>query len=148
KPYAAVLRDEIAKPLGLTSLAECEDGASGRRALGYVRSSDAKIGPPNYQHISQNLGAGTICATASDMAKWNSALHNGPVLSAASYAAMTTPRGAATGRYGFGLVVRKSSWGSPAIIHDGVVNGFSSHNGWYPAESLSVTLLYNARPRL
>ena len=33
-------------------------------------------------------------------------------------------------------------------MHDGQTNGFSSHNGWYPADSLSVTLLYNARPRL
>jgi hypothetical protein len=60
---------------------------------------------------------------------------------------MTTPRGVARG-YGFGLSVRKSSWASPALVHDGVTNGFSSHNGWYPADSLSVTLLYNARPRL
>jgi hypothetical protein len=70
------------------------------------------------------------------------------VVSAASYAAMTTPRGAATGKYGFGLLPRKSAWGSPAINHDGEDKGFSSHNGWFPAESLSVTLLYNALPRL
>jgi len=70
------------------------------------------------------------------------------VISAASYAAMTTPRGAATGKYGFGLAPRNSSWGSPAIVHDGQSAGFSSHNGWFPAESLSVTLLYNALPRL
>jgi CubicO group peptidase (beta-lactamase class C family) len=147
KPYAAVLRDEVAKPLGLKSLGVCDDVASGHAAVGYIRSSDGKIGPPNYLHVSQNLGAGTICATAGDIAQWNYALHNGRVLSAASYAAMTTPRGVARG-YGFGLSVRKSSWASPALVHDGVTNGFSSHNGWYPADSLSVTLLYNARPRL
>ena len=147
KPYATVLHDEIAKPLGLSSLTVCDDVASGHASTGYIRGSDAKIGPPNYQHISQSLGDGGICASASDIAKWNYALHNGRVLSATSYAAMTTPRGAAKS-YGFGLSVRKASWGSPAIVHEGVTNGFSSHNGWYPAESLSVTLLYNARPRL
>jgi D-alanyl-D-alanine carboxypeptidase len=147
KPYAIVLRDEIAKPLGLTTLAECADSPTGSDAVGYVLSSDGKLGPPNYQHMSQNLGSGSICATAGDMAKWNGALHGGRVLSAASYAAMTTPRGAAKS-YGFGLGVRKSAWGSPAFVHEGVTNGYSSHNGWYPAESLSVTLLWNGRPRL
>jgi hypothetical protein len=60
---------------------------------------------------------------------------------------MTTPRPVAKG-YGFGLSMRKSFWGTPAIVHDGQTQGFSSHNGYYPADSLSVTLLYNARPRL
>ena len=147
KSYAAVLHDEIVKPLGLSTLGVCDNVASGRAAVGYVRSSDGKLGPPNEQHMSQNLGSGSICAAASDMAKWNRALHGGRVLSAASYAAMTTPRGAAKS-YGFGLSVRKSYWASPALVHDGQTNGFSSHNGWYPADSLSVTLLYNARPRL
>jgi D-alanyl-D-alanine carboxypeptidase len=147
KPYSTVLKEEIAKPLGLSSLAQCGTESKGHAAAGYVRSGDAKLGPPREQHLSQSLGAGGICSTARDIAKWNQALHGGRVLSAASYAAMTTPRGASKS-YGFGLVVRKSPWGSPALLHDGQVHGFSSHNGWYPAESLSVTLLYNARPRL
>lgn len=147
KPYAAALDEEIAKPLGLTSVSICDARPSGRATIGYVRSSDGKLGPPNYQHTSQNLGAGSICATAGDIAKWNYALHNGRVLSASSYSAMTTPRAPAK-TYGFGLGIRKSAWGTPAITHEGVVGGFSSHNAWYPADSLSVTLLYNARPRL
>jgi hypothetical protein len=99
-------------------------------------------------HPSQGLGPAGVCSTAGDVARWNQALHGGRVLSAASYAAMTTTRGAAAGKYGFGLAPRKAPWGSPAIVHDGQVYGFSSHNAWFPAESLSVTLLYNALPRL
>ncbi|HZI28029.1 MAG TPA: serine hydrolase domain-containing protein [Gemmatimonadaceae bacterium] len=148
KPYGLVLRDEIARPLGLTSLGWCESVAKDRAATGYIRSSDGKATLRGDVHASQDIGPSAICSTARDIASWNQALHGGRVVSAASYAAMTTPRGAATGKYGFGLVPRKSSWGSPAINHDGEDNGFSSHNGWYPAESLSVTLLYNALPRL
>jgi D-alanyl-D-alanine carboxypeptidase len=148
KAYGMVLRDEIARPLGLTSLGWCESVARDRAATGYIRSSDGKATLRGESHASQDIGPSGICSTASDIARWNQALHGGRVVSAASYAAMTTPRGAATGKYGFGLLPRKSSWGSPAINHDGEDNGFSSHNGWYPAESLSVTLLYNALPRL
>ena len=147
KPYGTVLRDEIAQPLGLTSLGWCEDVTRSRVATGYIRSSDGKATPRGDVHSSDGLGSSAICSTAGDIARWNQALHNGRVLSTASYAAMTTPRGAATGKYGFGLVPRKTQWGSPAINHDGEDNGFSSHNGWFPAESLSVTLLYNALPR-
>jgi D-alanyl-D-alanine carboxypeptidase len=147
KPYAMVLRDEIAQPLELTSLGWCENVTRDRAATGYIRSSDGKATLRGDVHSSDGLGSSSICSTAGDIAKWNQALHGGRVLSAASYATMTTSRGAATGKYGFGLVPRKAQWGSPAINHDGEDNGFSSHNGWYPAESLSVTLLYNALPR-
>lgn len=148
KPYAEVLRNEIARPLGLTSLGWCANVSGNQFASGYIRSSDGKASPRGEVNVSQEIGASAICSTAGDIARWNQALHSGRVVSAASYAAMTTPRGAATGKYGFGLVPRKAPWGSPAINHDGEDNGFSSHNGWYPAESLSVTLLYNALPRL
>jgi CubicO group peptidase (beta-lactamase class C family) len=148
KPYGVVLRDEIARPLGLASLGWCGNMARERAATGYVRSSDGKVAPRGEVHASQGLGPAGICSTAADIARWNQALHGGRVLSAASYAAMTTTRGAATGKYGFGLAPSKAPWGSPAIVHDGQVAGFSSHNAWYPAESLSVTLLYNALPRL
>ncbi|HYW32569.1 MAG TPA: serine hydrolase domain-containing protein [Gemmatimonas sp.] len=146
KPYRIVLRDEIARPLALASLGWCDDSASA--ATGYLRLSDGNATLRGDVHASQNLGASSICASARDIATWNSALHGGRVLSAASYTAMTTTRGGATGKYGFGLAPRMAPWGSPAIVHDGQDNGFSSHNGWFPAESLSVTLLYNALPRL
>lgn len=147
KPYAVVLQDEIARPLGLTSLGRCETVAKVRAAAGYLRTSAGTPIPRGDVHPSHSLGSSAICATAGDIARWNHALHGGRVLSPASYAAMTTSRGAATGKYGFGLVPRKAPWGAPAIAHDGEDDGFSSHNAWFPADSLSVTLLYNALPR-
>lgn len=148
KPYGIVLRDGIARPLGLASLGWCRNSTKNRAATGYLRSSDGKATPRGDVHPSHGLGASSICASARDIATWNGALHGGRVLTASAYQAMTTTRGAATGKYGFGLAPRRSPWGSPAIVHDGQDNGFSSHNGWFPAESLSVTLLYNALPRL
>lgn len=147
KPYGTVIRDELAKPLGLTSLSECDDLPKGQAAaVGYHRYSDGLQGAQNVQHLSQLRGGGSLCATAGDLAKWNDALHNGRVLSPSSYEAMTTPRGGAVNRYGFGLHVRKSAWGSTGMIHDGANNGFQALNAWYPAESLSVTFLANALP--
>lgn len=149
KAYAAALRAEIARPLGLTALRYCGDAEAGPRATGYrLSSSDGTLSPPPALHPSQQLGASGICSTAADLAKWNRALHGGRVLSEASYRAMTTPRGVA-GSYGLGLSVGRARWGDSLIAHGGQeVSGFTSENGWYPADSLSVTILYNVNPRI
>lgn len=146
KPYARILEDEIARPLGLASLRFCDSPAGAQAATGHTRTSAGPIAPTE-QHPSQGIGYDAICSTAGDLARWNQALHSGRVVSRASYAAMTTTRGAAEGKYGFGLVPQRAPWGSPAIVHGGESAGLSGHNGWFPAESLSVTLLYNALPR-
>jgi hypothetical protein len=112
-------------------------------ATGYQYLGPGKLEPAPYAHPSKSFGMGGICATAGDLASWNRALHGGRVLSPASYAAMTTPRGAAP-RYGFGLQVNTTPWGAPVIYHLGAVVGFAAENAWFPAESLSVTILYNS----
>ena len=148
RPYADALRDEIAKPLGLESLWFCEP-ARNADAQSYMRSPQKAPAPLPSIHPSQLLGSGGICSTARDIATWNRALHGGRVLSAASYAAMTTPHGVAAPKaYGYGLFVRPAPWGSMAMVHEGTTSGYASANGWYPAESLSVVVLYNGVPRV
>ena len=148
KSYADVLREEIAQPLGLSSLHFCEVDEPAA-ARGHRRSRDGKATPIAPIHPSQLLGNGGICATASDIAKWNRALHGGQVVSAASYAAMTTPRGAAAARrYGMGLYVRPAAWGTMTMLHEGTTSGYATANAWFPSESLSVVVLYNGVPRL
>ena len=115
KTYAAALRDEIARPLGLTTLRYCGDVEAGTGATGYQRSpADGTLALALALHPSQQLGASGICSTAADLATWNRALHGGRVLSASSYRAMTTPRGAAVpAGYGFGVSVAPAPWGGP-----------------------------------
>ena len=149
KSYAMVLRDEIARPLGLKSLALCTTDKSGG-AESYVRSAEAIPRPVSSYHPSQILGNGGICTTASDLAKWNRALHGGRVLSDSSYRAMTTPRGTAAtaANYGLGLYVRSTSWGARMMLHEGTTAGYAAANLWFPADSISVIVLYNGVPRV
>jgi hypothetical protein len=72
------------------------------------------------------------------------------VLSDTSYRAMTTPRGAAAiaANYGLGLYVRPESWGKKVMLHEGTTAGYAAANRWYPADSISVVVLYNGVPRL
>ena len=154
KSWGAALRDEIAEPLGLETLAWCGDleaagsqaEAAGSHAKGYHGQADSTVVPGPPLHASQLL-AGGGCSNAADIARWNRALHGGKVLSAASYAAMTTPTGMAAERsvpYGFGLYVRATGGGERVIVSDGRdAGGYSNENVWYPDESLSVTMLTN-----
>jgi D-alanyl-D-alanine carboxypeptidase len=146
KPYGAAVREEIARPLGLRTLGWCTDpGKDTTVATGYQYLGPGKLEPSEYAHPSKSLGAGGLCATAGDVAAWNRALHGGRVLAPASYAAMTTPRGASRA-YGFGLQRsrRPAPWGALVIAHFGAIMGFAAENVWVPAESLSVTVLYNS----
>ena len=146
--YDAVLRDEIARPLGLT-LAQCAEPRP-TEATGYMRSPEGKVGPPPGMHYSQLTGVGGVCATAGDLVKWTHVFHNGKVLSASSYTAMTTPRGpAVSGDYGLGVYVRPRPWGDKAIVASGVsTTGFVADVHWYPEKALATATLYNVGPRV
>lgn len=144
KPYGEALREEVTRPLGLRTLGVCaEPGTEPMATTGYVYLGPGEVRPSMNPHASKSLGAGGICATAGDVAAWNRALHGGQVLSPASYEAMITPRGAAP-KYGFGLQVTTTPWGAHAIYHLGAVGGHAAENAWFPAESLSVTILSNS----
>jgi CubicO group peptidase (beta-lactamase class C family) len=144
KPYGAAVREEIVRPLGLRTLGWCtEPGKDTLVATGHQYLGPGKLERAPYAHPSKSVGGGGLCASAGDLAAWNRALHGGRVLSPASYAAMTTPRGAARG-YGFGLYLTTTAWGARGIYHLGGIIGFSAQNVWFPAESLSVTILYNS----
>jgi CubicO group peptidase (beta-lactamase class C family) len=146
KPYGVVVRDEIARPLGLRTLAWCpEPGKDPMMTTGYVYKGPGKVESAEHAHPSKSLGGGALCATAGDLAAWNRALHGGRVLSPASYTAMITPRGAVKD-YGFGLYVRvrPAPWGALVFQHGGSVGAFQAQNAWIPAESLSVTVFFNS----
>ena len=146
KPYSEAIRDEIARPLGLATLGWCTDpGKDKRVATGYNYLAPGKIEASPYAHPSKSLGGGGLCASAGDLSVWNRALHGGRVLTPASYTAMITPR-APSVNYGFGLQLgkRPAPWGALLIYHLGGIMGFSAENAWIPAESISVTVLYNS----
>lgn len=150
KSWGAALRDEIAQPLGLETLGWCGDVENGENrashAKGYWGQADSTAVPGPFLHPSQLL-AGGVCSNAADLERWNRALHGGKVLSAASYAAMTTPTGVAAEAsvpYGFGLYIRQTRDGAAVIVHDGIdTGGYMNENVWYPDESLSITMLTN-----
>jgi CubicO group peptidase (beta-lactamase class C family) len=146
KPYAEYLDSTMFRPLGLTGTRYCDRAPLiPHRARGYAHDGGAFINAP-YLDMSQPYAAGALCSTVGDLARWNRLLATGKVVSPASYAAMTTPEGSANlNHYGFGLV-RSAVGAHIEIAHGGGIHGFITSNAYFPADSLSITVLANAAP--
>jgi len=145
KPYDVVLRDEIARPLKLASLGWCAGaGKDTLEATGYEDVSPNTRRPVANLHPSKELGAGSICATAGDLNAWTRALHTGRVLSSTSYTTFTTsiksPDRPAIAECCSMVVHRNRAVYRLTLHHE---DGFGAEIAWFPADSLSVTVLYN-----
>ncbi len=98
-------------------------------------------------------GAGALYSTVGDLYRWNNALFNGKVLTAASLEAAFTPAqlkdgkvAAAVGQgYGFGWIVGKLR-GLRSLAHDGALHGFVSYLMQLPDQKFTVAVLANNDP--
>lgn len=143
--WAFEIASRFAGPLKLTDTRPCRNVPAGNDAHGYELTGATWV-PAEFLAMTQPYAAGALCSTIGDLVKWNHALHTGRVVSASSYALMTTPAGAAaTGgmKYGFGLA-RDSMPGWAIISHGGGINGFITGNVWIPSAELSITVLTNS----
>lgn len=146
QPYASVLQHELFGPLGLTQTSYCPSRPSDAAfAEGYsVQTGTAK--PAEYLSMTQPFAAGALCSTVRDLVKWHRALAGGRVVTAKSYAQMTTPDTLNSGKrldYGFGLAVGRLG-AHRAVGHSGGINGFTTTGNYYPDDSVNVVVFSNA----
>jgi D-alanyl-D-alanine carboxypeptidase len=157
--YLSYLDAHVIAPLGLTHTGMCP--ASPRPpqfAVGYVPSSAsptvwANLGEGGIP-ASDGFAAGELCSDVGDLLNWGNALAHGRVVSAASYAEMTTPVRLANGTtspYGFGLQLGGSQGGfigefgdHTYVGHTGGQPGFSSFIAHFTDQDLTIVLLFNS----
>jgi CubicO group peptidase (beta-lactamase class C family) len=143
--YGDFLREEFFAPLGMTRTVDCRDRPIIKgRARGYASERGTLV---NAMTIDWTwaLGVGSLCATAGDLVRWTRALHDGRVLTPASYRRMITPATLNDGTrtsYGLGLAVGEVG-GHRVYAHDGGAPGFSTHLAYYPDRRLTVVVLTN-----
>jgi D-alanyl-D-alanine carboxypeptidase len=145
KPYAQIVNDELALPLGLTRTRhDSNRDLIPQRAQGYGEAdgkpcNDALLG------MSQPGAAGALLSTGADLVRWSMALAGGKVVQPASYRRMTTPLviGGRDTRYGFGLMTGEVA-GLPCMLHGGGINGFNSVLLHVPQHDLHVAVISNS----
>lgn len=146
KSWDLAVADLVTRPLGLATIRSGigVDGTPGM-AAGYTKGETA----PNIAqkiHMSVPHGAGALVGTVGDLADWGNALHNGKVLTPASYAAMTGTTTTPDGKvhpYGFGLQSGDVR-GHKQVGHGGGIFGFSTDSIYLPAEKIFVAVFANS----
>jgi CubicO group peptidase (beta-lactamase class C family) len=138
------LKARILNPLGMSSAGDCSVlGPSD--ATAYTRFA---LGPPRPVAREGNgwyNGAGELCMTPSDLAKWDIAVINRRILSQRSYEELTHPVTLADGKksnYALGIIVDERN-GSPVYSHDGEVSGFLASNEIFPKQRDAVIVCSN-----
>ena len=145
RPYADVVADWIFRPLGMKDTRyDHEASIIPGRAQGYRQTPDGVINAP-YLSMTQPFSAGGLVSTVDDLARWQSALDRGEILSPESRRRMWTPVVLPDGRptrYGYGWIVG-SYEGHAVVEHGGTVNGFATANMRLPDDRIYVAVLSN-----
>ena len=151
KSFGTYLNETFFKPLGMHSTGIYDNANPPAGAAKGYEVTDGVAKPALEWDMSWAGGAGALYSTAEDLFKWSEALHNGKVVNAASYKAMTTPVTLPDGvegmLYGYGLVIGELD-GLPVLDHGGGLNGWSSDLFYVPAQRTTVIVLANALPTI
>jgi len=145
KSLVAFLRERIFDPLKMTSAGDC-DQRSPADATPYTRYA---FGPPRVvgrEASGWYNGAGELCMSAPDLAKWDIAFLEHKLLSARSYEQFIHEVDLKDGNhthYALGLDVGDFR-GMPMLRHGGEVSGFLAINEVFPTRRGAVIVLSNA----
>lgn len=138
------LQEHILGPLGMTSAGDCEVRSS-NDATAYTRYA---LGPPRgvgREASGWYFGAGELCMSAPDLARWDVAFLAKKILSPKSYEEFTREVKLKDGRpthYALGLQVGDFR-GIPMVSHGGEVSGFLASNSVFPSKSVGIVILTN-----
>jgi CubicO group peptidase (beta-lactamase class C family) len=145
EPLGKFLERRFLKRLRMEHSAfEPKEGADGL-ARGYTAFALGDPEPAPHEAAGWLGGAGGLCSTATDLAKWDLALIEGRVLTPASCHVMTAPRKLASGKvkeYGCGLAIAQRE-GEVVLWHGGAVSGYVAYNAMVPRTRSAVILLTN-----
>jgi CubicO group peptidase (beta-lactamase class C family) len=143
--YGAYVREHVFKPLGMSSASLCYARMLvPHLASGYELDGGALV---NAAFITWKLpfAGGAVCATASDLLKWEAALDSGRVLTPSSLALMRTPTTLADGtKIEYGLGTRLGSLDGHRVLgHTGSGGGFRNVFESFPDDHLTIVILMN-----
>ncbi len=145
KPWHVALRERILDPLGIADIRYGGGEAEfANRALPYSKNEDGFV-PAQKIDMSVPHAAGALVGSVGGLAKWAHALHHGKVVSARSYALMTTPTNLPDGRtipYGFGLSLGDVR-GRKMIGHGGGIFGGLTDSLYLPESGIFTAAFVN-----
>jgi len=144
--YWKFMQHRVFGPLGMNSTTNRDPrNIIPFRASGYETDRAGNYVNRDYD-LTDVFSAGAIVSTVGDLAKWNAALDEQKLLTAATEQEMWTPvrlNNGATQAYGFGWDLDPLQ-GHQNIGHSGSTSGFSASLQRFPKEGLAVIVLTNS----
>ena len=146
RDYASLVRDELVTPLGLTGTGYCEDGTGVPGRTRDYLSSGRRLSPTDYWAGGRFFAGGGLCSTVLDLVAFERALEEGRVASPAMLQDMRAPTSLPGGvAVGYGLGTRLGATAGRAKIgHTGGGQGNKAVLARYPAEDLTIAVLFNS----
>lgn len=154
KSYDAFLQTELFEPVGMKSTGtNLKSNPEAQKRLAHAELLFGSIRLPAAAWLwldpegpGRDGASGNIFSTAEDLHRWNTALHEGKILSPELYERFAHPRHK---NYGMGIVTKKEGdyrW----LWHNGGLTpmSWSSHLAYEPTSKLSVVVLANRGPGL
>ena len=147
QPLAQFIGTRILAKAGMTTA--IDTGISAWQTddpLGYTRVATGPLRVAIPEGPGWTFAAGQLAMSASDLVRWDLALINNTILSAASRDKLVketvVPSGQET-HYGLGIGVDVADDGSARWSHMGGVSGFIANNVIYPKHKLAIAVLTN-----
>jgi D-alanyl-D-alanine carboxypeptidase len=144
--YWPFMQEHVFGPLGMSSTTNRDPRTIiPCRASGYETNRAGQYVNRDYD-LTDVFSAGAIVSTVEDLAKWNAALDEQKLLTAATEQEMWTPvrlNNGTTHTYGFGWYLDPLQ-GRQNIGHSGTTSGFSASIQRFPKDGLAVIVLANS----
>lgn len=143
--YGAYVQQHVFKPLGMDTASMCDASMIvPHLSSGYERDGGTLVNAP-FLSWKLPFAAGAICATPTDLLKWQDALDSGRVLKPSSLKLMRSPTILEDGTVvDYGLGTRLGSLeGHKVIGHTGGGGGFNGVLENFPDDHLTIVVLIN-----
>ena len=138
--YEQYLHDTFFTPMGLGSTSFSGETAAPPR--GYTVSSQGSVTLDSVVDPSLLYANGSVCSTASDLVRWNTALVASPLYTRMIGDRVPESLTHEDADYGYGLIIDTFE-GRVRVWHGGGQPGFTSRLMWFPEEKLTVAVVMN-----
>jgi serine beta-lactamase-like protein LACTB len=152
KSYAALLEDEVARPLELLrTRLEPDTGPAESQALPYTKGNDGKYQPSHQVDLSDRWPAGGVTSSAEELARFGLGVFSPGYLPDSVRTILLTPQHTADGTaipVGLGWRIARDSLGRRYVHHGGASTGGRAFILVYPDQGVAVAILTNTEAGL
>jgi CubicO group peptidase (beta-lactamase class C family) len=143
--YGSYVREQVFQPLAMTSSQLCYANMLVPHLASGYKADHGQLVPAGPNSWKLPFAAGAVCATASDLLKWQMTLDEGRFISRASVALMRSPTILTDGTeidYGLGTRLGRFE-GHRAVGHTGGGGGFRGVLESFPDDHVAIAVLIN-----